>query len=375
MNKCPIRFTAFILTIIMLGSSGIWTGGPAWATTTQNQSDQATQRQLTLEEAISRAVKHSYALKLANYNVEQSEIKREEAADEVNYTPSSGGNDEASRAFINLVQEDINLQVSKKNLSIEQDKIAYEVYQKYSNVLSAQQNYETAELSLEYSKYQRLAAQMKYTVGKLSRQSLESAIIDYNNQESNLAQARSSLEQSYLQLNELLGLSGQERPVLVDGFTWEPMQISDLDVEISRRLSSSPTLWNAEKSVELAELSLTLYTFAGQTGGDNYNYRNIDVNKAKLSAAQKRDQLQQSMRDIYTSICDLEEQYNNLQQDLKLAESEYQGLQLKYKLGLIPKGDLLAAELELANHRKSINDVIYQHQLLIMTFDKPWVKQ
>lgn len=374
MNKCITRLTALILTVMVLACIGVWPAEPVWASTAMNPPGQSAQHQLTLEEAINRAVKNSYSLKLADYNVEQSEIKREEAADDVNYIPSSGGNDEASRAFINLVQQDINLQISKKNRSVEEEKIAYEVFQKYTNVLSAQQNYELAELSLEYAKYQRLAAQMNYTVGKISRQNLESAILNYNNQESNLAQSRSSLEQSYLQLNELIGLSGSERPILADDFTWEPLEISDLDTEISRRISASPTLWNAEKSVELAELSLTLYTFSGEVTGNNYTSRNIDVKKAELSAAQTRDQLRQSLRNTYTSICDLEEQYNSLQQDLKLKESEYQGLQLKYKLGLIAKGDLLAKEVELAQQRKSINDVIYQHQLLKMSFDKPWVK-
>lgn len=342
---------------------------PVLADTGTDRSDQ----QLTLEEAVDRALDHSYSLKIAEYNVEQNENKQESASSELDYIPLSGGNDEASSTYINLVQLSINLQMSKKTLDTEADSLIYDVYKKYTDVLAAQEQVKADEMALAYAKFKRLAAQVGYTAGTVSRQGRETAELSFTNSEVTLAQSRSSLEQCYLQLNELIGLNGQERPELASDLAWTPLEIDDLDVEIQRRLDSSPTLWQAQKSVELAELSLELYTTAGESNSTNYQTKEIDINKAELSASQSKSQLRQNLRTVYANICILEDQYNNKQQALKLAENDLATLQLKYELGLIPKGDLLAAEADLASQRKALKSLIYQHELLVLTFDKPWV--
>ncbi len=360
------RFFIFLMTGI-IACSFLTVSEPVWAVS------QETELKLSLEEAVKRAIARSHTVRLAEYNVEQGEISREEAASKVNWTPLSGGNDEASRVFLSLVQQDINLQVSKQDRILEEDSIAYQVYQKYTEVLSAQEKLKAAEIALEYAQYQHLAAQIGFSAGTVSWQNVKSAQVNYNNQESNLAQSHSNLEQSYVQLNELIGLNGKQRPVLTDDLTWSPLEVSDLDLEITRRLSGNPTLWKAQKSVELAELSLQLYTVSGEVTGNNYRSRDLDISKAELSAAQTKAQLQQSLRNTYASICSLQEQYNTQQQALKLAEEQYQGLLLKYEMGLIPKGDLLASQTDLSSKGQSLKALVYQHELLKMKFAKPWV--
>jgi outer membrane protein TolC len=66
-------------------------------------------------------------------------------------------------------------------------------------------------------------------------------------------------------------------------------------------------------------LSLDLQTYT-----DSYTYDSgkIDISKAELSAEQSKEQARQSLRTMYQNICNLQEQYNQQQQALRLTESD-----------------------------------------------------
>lgn len=358
---------AGIFTCTLCGLVGLVSPEAAWADNAAASPESSIL--LSFEDAVNRALKHSYALRMAEYNIEQGEENRNAAASKVDFTPLSGGNEEASRAFINLVQKDINWSISKKNWDLEKDALALDVYQSYCDVLAAQEKVKSQEVALEYANYKHLAAQVGLATGTTSRKDLDVAVVSYSNQVSSLAQSRASLEQSYIKLNELLGIGGQERPILTEDLEYSPLAITDLEVEITRRLDNSPTLWKADQEVYLAQLSLDLHTY---TNINNYNSTKIDVSKAELSAAQTKEQARQNMRTIYENICNLQEQYNQQRQALRLAENDLESAQLKYEMGLIPKGDVLAVEVDLASKRQALKSLIYQHQLLRINFDKPW---
>lgn len=360
-------FLVGVITCTLIGWFGLTAPEAAWADSAGTSTKAGIQ--LSLEDAVNRALTNSYALRMAKYNVEQGEENRNVAASKVDFTPLSGGNEEASRAFINLVQKDISLSMSKKSLDMEQDSLVLEVYQTYCDVLTAQGKVKSQKVALDYARYKLLAAQAGVAAGTSSRKSLDAAEVSYSNQVSGFNQSQITLEQCFIKLNELLGISGQERPILTDDLEYSPLDITDLDLEITRRMDTNPTLWRAKQSVYLAELSLSLHTY---TDINTYNSTKIDVSKAELSAVQTRQQVRQNMRTMYDHICNLQEQYNQQQQALRLAENELEAVQLKYEMGLIPKGDVLAAEVDLANKNQALKSLIYQHQLLRMNFDKPW---
>jgi len=359
-----------ILAGILIGTI-CWSFGivvPA-ASRADTMETNGTGLQLSLNDAVNRALKHSYALRIAEYNVEQQENNRNNAASRVDFTPLSGGNEEATRDFLNLAQSDINWSMSKKNLEIEHDSLVLDVYQSYLDVLIAQEKVKSQESALELANYKQLAAQAGLLAGTVSRKSFEAAAASYRNQVSSLAQSRAALEQSYIKLNELLGISGQERPVLTADVEYIPLEITDLETEITRRLDSSPALWKAEQEVNLAELSLQLHTY---TNIYNYNSTKLNINKAELSAEQAKEQARQNMRTMYDQICSLQEQYNQQQQAILLAEDDLESARLKYEMGLIPKGELLTIKADLYSKRQGLKSLIYQHQILKLNFEKPW---
>lgn len=163
--------------------------------------------------------------------------------------------------------------------------------------------------------------------------------------------------------------SVQYYPVLTDDVEYIPLEITDLETEITRRLDSSPALWKAEQEVNLAELSLQLHTY---TNIYNYNSTRLNINKAELSAEQAKEQARQNMRTMYDQICSLQEQYNQQHQAILLAEDDLESARLKYEMRLIPKGELLSIEADLYSKRQGLKSLIYQHHILKLNFEKPW---
>ena len=183
--------------------------------------------------------------------------------------------------------------------------------------------------------------------------------------------ARQGLSDKYQSLNNLVGYKPEERPLLIDRPEFTPININNLEAEIQRRIELSPSIWLAERQIELAKLDLDLYDWANPMR-EPYDAKKIDVNTAELQSADGKEQMRQGMRTIYNNIMQLEENYSLLQQNLKIAEENLRIAQLQYEVGTATKSQVLEAELKVAQAKKDIATVVYTHEVLKLRFDKPW---
>lgn len=325
--------------------------------------------ELTLDEAIDRALATSSNLKLADYDIERNEEVRQKAAERVQYTPTDGSNEDALNAFISLVQSDLSWQMSRKTKEVREDTIIKTVFDRYTSVLMAQEKVLIAEKTLANESYKRLEAVIGYQVGKVSLSNKILAEANYVTKEVALNESRADLEDSYIQLNSFIGLNLQDRPLLKYDPVFVPLKINNLEADVQRRLEVDPNLWLTDKNVEKAELDLDLFNWNGST---SYHAKEIDLEKTRLNAVEDKEQTRLSIYSIYSNILRLEEQYKTTEQNLRLAEDNLSISQLKYQLGMISKGEVLAAELDVANARTSLKSIIYQHEAQKMSFDKPW---
>jgi outer membrane protein len=360
--------------ILLLLGFLLWiTPGAALGAESDDGSDNGTDDaawDLTLDEAADRALAISKDLKLADYDIESNKESREAAADEVKYIPADGDNQEASDAFINLVQSDMTWQMSKKTKSIKEDAIVKSVFEAYVNVLTAGEKVALAEKELANAEFQRLAARENYRVGKLSLSDKHTAEASYAKKETALSESRVNLEDCYIKLNKLIGLNPEDRPILKDEPAFVPLEITNnLEAEVQRRLETNPDLWLAERNVETAELKLQLSSLGSSAA---YRVAEINVSKSEVTASDNKETARQNLYSMYYSICQQEEQYKSQEQDLKQAEDTLRSNQLKYRLGMISKEEVLSAELDVANAQFALKSAAYQHELAKLSFDKPW---
>lgn len=326
---------------------------------------------LTIEDARQRAVLYSNAVKMADKSIEQGELNRNSAAEKVNYTPLSGGDDEVTSAFLKLIQSDISWQMTKKEKEASIDVLEKEVFQKYTNVLTAREKVEAAEKALKYADFQRLAARVGYQVKKESLSSKNAAERSYTAKEVALAKSRNNLEDSWRAFNKLVGLDARVRPVLKDDPQFSAYAVSDLEMEILRKMDIDLDIWQSNKQIEQAQLAVDLYTW--NTGGESYAVKKLAVEKAALSASNTKAQVRESIIAAYNNLFNLEQQYQTAEEDLATAEETLNTAQLKYEIGIGSKGDILKAEADLANARQALKSTAYEHELAEISFEKPWV--
>lgn len=326
---------------------------------------------LTIEDAQKRAIAYSNSIKMADYSIEQGELNRESAADNVEYTPLDGSDEEATSAFIKLVQSDLSWQMTKKEKDISLDALAKEVFQKYTDVLKAQGKVKVDEKALKYAEFQRLAARVGYQVKKESLSTQTAAERNYTAKELALAKSMNSLEDSWRSLNTLLGLNAKERPVLQDDPQFSAYEFDELELAVLRSLDVNPNVWLANKEVEKAQLSVDLYTW--NTSGESYAVKKLAVDKAVLSASNTKEQARESLISAYNNIYNLEQQYQSNSHDLVTVEEALNTAKLKYEIGTATKGDVLKAEADLASAQQSFKSTAYEHELAEISFEKPWV--
>ena len=357
---------SLVLAIGIIVSAGVTAGGKAaWA------KEPATP-ELTLQQAVEKAVANSKSLKNKGYEVERTEEVRGSAADKVKFVPAAGSNPDPTAAanFTGLVSADLQWQMAKKSYDAEVDTVTMSVTKAYYGVLQALESVHVAEQAYQSKELASRLAMASYRAGALSKSGLIQADSDLAGAKSDLEAARKALDDAYQQFNQLVGLWPEDRPVLTGRPSFSALEIDNLDTEVERAVENSPTLWQAKRNIDLAKLNLDLYAFNYES--EPYKSKEIKVDQAEVSAASAEEQLRNAVRTIYYNIRKLEENYAGLQQKLAAAEENLRVTQLKFDLGMATKADVLSAQYALAGVQKSLLDTVCQHELLKLSFAKPW---
>ena len=159
------------------------------------------QEEITLQQAVDRALEISRSLKISQLEKDTAKEEREDAQDQVNYTPTGEINDDIKDAYITLLQKELSYQTSVRNIeSLERD-ITVEVVEKYAAIYSARADLEDAEAALEDAEYDRNIAQKKLQAGIIAQYQLDQADSNLVQKETALKDAQANLGQAYEDFN------------------------------------------------------------------------------------------------------------------------------------------------------------------------------
>jgi outer membrane protein len=341
-------------------------------TPTTYAEDDSADGLLTLDKAVEMALKKSNKLKEIDYDIERGEEVRESAASKVNFIPTGSDPDPmAATAFTTLVATDMGLQMTKKGKDLEIDKITFNVFKKYTEVITANHDFELAKLQQDKAKRDWQVALLSYDTGLISWSQLKLAEAGNKTANTSYELAQKKADEAYQDLNNLIGLKPGDRPILTADIEYTPLEVDDLDFAIARIMADNPAIWLAEEQANLEKLKLDLYSWADPYR-EPYSAKKIDVDKAELSAVDAKRQMREGLNTLYLQIMQLEDNYKIAEQGLKVAETEFQVKKLQYELGMLSKQDYLAAEVALAKVQNDFSKILYQHESLKQTFYKPW---
>lgn len=328
---------------------------------------------LTLEEAVERALARSNELRRAQRLIEQAEIALDDASDNIQYIPDDGSNIVAKNVFSGWTRAQVNYFMQQRQYEVNKESVEYAVKNAYFDILNKQEELKVARLNTEHQEWKQRMTDVKYRNNMAS--SFEVSQINNALDEARAREkaAEEALAEAYTKFNQLIGERSDARLNLVDRPRFEKMSSVDLDHHVSRVVSSSVALWMAEQQIKLAELDLRLFTFNDPTNPNSYAQQQIEVNKAKLSAENVKDQLEGAARTIYYSIRQLEEQYEHLLANKRIAEDALKIAQARYDAGMATALELFEARLAVEQTEQAMFSIVTQLESLKIAFDKPWV--
>ncbi|MFT9849633.1 TolC family protein [Aneurinibacillus sp. REN35] len=326
---------------------------------------------LTYQQAIERALDKSYSLQKAEVEIERSLEVRNKLGGDLTYTPTSGGDINATKAYAGVQQADIGWQMSKRQYTLEQDKIAYSVHEAYNTILQAIEDKKAADISVENAYTQVNATNYKYMYGLASNFENERAQKTYVAAQKTQKSAETALTTAYQKLNELIKLPANERPTLTDKVAFEKMPEVDLEAYITRVNDQSPQLWLAEKNIDVAISNLNLHTF-NLPGSVPYSSKELEVDKTMLEYSDAKDKVSMLVRALYNNIRQIEDNYDALKQNLAVAEQAFKLAQTQFDVGLNTKAELMEAKKNVEDLEAKLHGLAVQHDNLVLAFKMPW---
>lgn len=321
--------------------------------------------EFTLNDAIECALKQSEDIKSAEVNIDKSWEQREDAADNVNYTPTfTGGGPvlpEVEAAFSGLVKADLAWRVKKKDLDAKEEQVALNTYKAYVGILQAKEAVDNAKITLARDEKLLLNARTSQRVGLVALTDIVGAEAKVNASRAALAAAQESLDKAYITFNRLVGLWPVDRPVLADKIEFSLLQADVIDAEAERAVENSKDIWKLEQNITIEKLDLDFLTLS-------YDVEKKDVESAKITLEGAKKATREATYSLYKDIKALEETQVGLASKVRVAEEALRVANVKFNAGMITKTDLVVAEATLAEAQKALQDVTYQHANLKASF-------
>lgn len=322
--------------------------------------------QLTLADAIEKAVERSKVLKIAEMEKEKAAELREDAQKDVGYIPSGFSSPEADAAYAGLVQAELNYQIKSKDIKEIEEDIKRLVIEKYSNVLRSQADLASARKGLAYAEWNLAASEIKSKVGVMSPSHLVAVKASNTAAHSALIQAEEDLAHCFEELNILVGLSSNERPELTSTIRYPAVEVESVDTEVNRVIAHSQTVWKALQLVVIEEQDLDIISKLSPP----YEVSRLEIGIAELNADQAKEELKKQLLALYHNICILEGGIEAATQSVTAAEEALRVAEIRHDLGLASKGEVLEAEANLAAACSKLNQVQCNHTSAVASFNK-----
>lgn len=332
--------------------------------------------QLTLEQAVEMARANSVKLKQANLSVESAEAVRDNAARTVSSgigVPTGYGVAMSEAGpWIALLNADLSVQNAEVQKKLVEDTLSVAVPQTYRAVQIAMEAAKVADQAFQVAELQARVTQLSYQAGASAKSDVVAAQYNLEQAKSALAQAQNGVDKAYFAFNQLVGLSAEARPILTDAITpCATDQVEDVDQMVARALAESPTLMSAKLQISKAKYQENII----DTGSNYTPYiaRHNAVLSAELSDADTRDQLKQTVRNLYAQLLGVEQSYQKALVQLKQAQENLRVVKVKAEVGMATPLQVRQAELAVAQAQLDRDTYAAQHAGLLLQYKKPWV--
>lgn len=335
----------------------------------------AAQETLSLDEAIKLALDHDKGLKKAEAEIERTKAIRDDAQEDVEFTPVQGGyrgpyGPQIEASWNKLLSTDLAWRASKKDYEAKVDALVLDVCKKYWDVQVAQSKLILQEKLKEQALVRLQNARAGVAAGTVAPSMMTIAEAQYEQAVKSYEQAKHALEDAYNALNQVVGLDAAARPELTDDVKFEPLQVDGLDSAVSRVLEKAPNVWKARQNIDLKRWAADMMYFTGSY--TPYEARQKELEQAELDYAAVRELMAKATRTAYYQAKQVEEGYAAALEALKMAQEKLRVERAKYEVGMGIKEDVVAAEVAVVQAKQALDELVRKHAYLKLGFEKPW---
>ncbi|EHS55266.1 stalk domain-containing protein [Paenibacillus sp. Aloe-11] len=327
---------------------------------------------LTYDAAVKLAIADSTSVKTGELNIDQAGKIMKETGKNIDFVPAEAGDEAQDKAFKGYAQTNLNYEAAKKNLDMTKESIEYNVKDLYNKLLQKQNAVKLAALNIEDAERKLKVAQIKRDNQMSSDYEVTQATNQLTQNQAALDKAKKDLDSAYVSLNQLIGYKPEQRYELKDKPVYSEFK-DNVETKVSQVLTSSTAIWLSEQKVDLAELSLKLYSF--NTQGTTYEAQQLDVEKAQYATEGTKRQLEEAVRTLYNNIKGLESQYSQIQAGLVSARSAADMTKKQFDVGLATELQVYEANLKVTTAEQQAEDIVTSIDTLKMAYNKPWVMQ
>lgn len=331
---------------------------------------------ITVEEALEKAIKYSPNLKDLEDTLDFMKESDEKIYDRIGSVkiPSYEYKRWTSEGMHGLVSSVYQLDSGMKQTKLAEkiQKMALEVTVKsmFSSIKNNQNSLKLVQKNAEIQDQLFQQGQTKYRLGMLSKYNLDQLQVAAEQAKGNAALLETTLEQTYIKFNNLIGENPEKRFEFVYDVTFEPYEMTQtIDQYINKALKEDLSIQLQELATDAAKFKRNYRNYDAITSTDDADELDYDKQKRALKTAKEQKEL--LIRNAYLQLGQMETMYASAQSALTKAQADYRVAQVNYQAGNVTKTVVEQAEMGVISAQNALNELVHNYDMLVYTFENP----
>jgi len=333
--------------------------------------------QLTYEEALKRAKKHSPDLRELQATADFLQETKEDIWDIL------GGFDQPTYEYQKWVDDGwhalmtatftTNLGMQQTSIGKKVTELSLEVAVKscFMSMIENEDQLELVKKNAEIQQRLYVQGQTKRRLGMISKYELDKLRLAAEQAKGTVTLLEAALEQEYIKFNSMIGGSPGDRYELVYDLTFEPYTTTQtMEQLVNDKVNNKDlTIKLKELSLEKAKFDKNYLSYSTTQAQTDQNEMKYDTAKRELKTAKENKET--LVRNTYLQIQQLETQLASAQADLTKAQADYRVAQINYQAGNVTKTLVEQAEMGMITAENAVKQLVYTHDMLVFTFENP----
>ncbi|WFD09405.1 TolC family protein [Tepidibacter hydrothermalis] len=331
-------------------------------------------KQLSLDLAITEAIKNSNDIKTSDLDIEIKEIELDQAKrNEKKYKDL-----DYSLGTIEGFQLDSNMLSKKAKYALEEEKIKkdykienlkYNVTKYYYLTLQARDYLNVANSNLENIKRNRDEAKKKFNLGMTSKSDVIMAEISLDEAKSSVEKAKLNFEKALRALNITLNYPLDTRFKFTSNFSEQSFN-TDLNKDLEKAYEVRFDIVQLNHNYDLVKLDFETNSIKYPSNTYNYKYKERAVSKVGNILNDAKRGVEFDIRSKYDAIYNAKKQIDLSKSNVERAQEALRLRELAYNSGMGTLLEVKQATTQLYTAKVDVSRALSNYNLSILEYDK-----